>query len=81
MSSAMWQIPYYDFYCSIIITSCDLVDLYYIWKREDRIRDILPQSWIRRRGRIPHPSSTGGSWMPRNGKMPCRYCLKWSRCP
>jgi hypothetical protein len=41
MSSAVWQILCYDFYCSIIIASCDLVDLYYIWKREDRIPDIL----------------------------------------
>lgn len=36
MSSVVWGTPCYDFYCSIIITSCDLVDLYYIWKREDR---------------------------------------------
>jgi len=24
MSSAVWQTPCYDFYCSIIMTSCDL---------------------------------------------------------
>jgi hypothetical protein len=41
MSSAEWEILCYDFYCSIIITSCDLVHLYYVWKREDRIPDIL----------------------------------------
>jgi len=46
MSSAVWQTPCYDFYCSIMITSCDLVDLYYVWKREDRIRDILLQDDI-----------------------------------
>jgi len=49
----MWQIPYYDFYCSIITTSGDLVDLYYIWKREDRIPDILPQDGIHSLGQRP----------------------------